>query len=142
MAQIHRIVGGVAGLGGTLGARMFLDEPGADRFSQPSVMYGLGTGALATALWGIDTTGTVNLDSTLVRGTSDFFASHAATALPAGGASALLPKTGNSGGGGDSQSLSSFFNEQAAGQGSRAMTNGGQDMGDYDTSGTDYADAN
>lgn len=142
MAQIHRIVGGVAGLGGTLGARMFLDEPGADRFQQPSVMYGLGTGALATALWGLDTTGTFNLDSNLVRGTSDFFATHAATALPAGGASALLPKTGNTGGGGNSQSLSSFFNDGQSQMGSRAMTNGGQDMADYDTSGADYADAN
>lgn len=122
MAQIHRIAGGIAGLGGTLAARLTLDEAGKDRFKQPSVMYGLGTGIAATALYGLDTTGTVNLDATLINGTADFFTAHAATALPAGGASAILPKTGNSSGSGASQSLSEFFNSSSGS--SNAMNNG------------------
>lgn len=141
MAQIHRIAGGVAGLGGTLAARMFLDEAGADRFRQPSVMYGLGTGGVATALWGLDATGTFDLDMNILQGTSDFFASHAATALPAGGASALLPKTGNTGGNGGSQSLSEFFNE-AGGNGARRLTDGQGGDGGSNYGGPEYAEAN
>jgi len=124
MAQIHRIAGGIAGLGGTLAARLTLDEAGKNRFQQPSVMYGLGTGVAATALWGLDTTGTVNLDQTLIDGTADFFTAHAATALPAGGASAILPKTGNSSGSGASQSLSEFFNGNSGGGTGNAMGGG------------------
>lgn len=133
MAQIHRIAGAIAGLGGTLASRLTLDEAGKDRFQQPSVLYGLGTGAGATALYVLDTTGTVNLDRTLIDGTADFFTAHAATALPAGGASAILPKTGNSSGNGGSQSLSEFFNGNSGG-GSSGMSNSGDYMMNNDYS--------
>jgi hypothetical protein len=141
MAQIHRIAGGVAGLGGTLAARRTHDEASKDTFEQPSVLYGLGTGVAATALWGIDTAGILSLDQTLVNGTADFFTAHAASALPAGGASALLPKSGNSSGNGGSQSLSSFFNNTSGGASTVStsrMSNGSSS--DY-MSANDYGEA-
>lgn len=86
MAQLspQRIGGGAFGLGGTLAARQFFDEPGQDRLTQPSVLFGAGTGLLAGALWFTDI-------DTPVLGDS-FWASHALTSLPTAAFFAAFPK--------------------------------------------------
>jgi hypothetical protein len=81
----QRVAGGAFGAGGTLGARQILDEPGQNRYTQPSVLFGLGTGVLAGALWYTD------VETPVV--TDDFWASHAMTALPSGALSLLFPKS-------------------------------------------------
>jgi len=84
MAQLQRFAGGGFGLGGTLAARQFMDEPGQSRLKQPSVLFGAGTGALASLLYLVD------VDTPLI--TDDFWASHAITSLPAGLFFAAFPK--------------------------------------------------
>jgi len=85
MATLQRVAGGGFGLGGTLAARQFVDEPGNSRFTQPSALFGLGTGALALGMWYVD------IDVPLLA--DDFWASHAITSIPAGMVSVLFPKT-------------------------------------------------
>lgn len=87
MATLQRVAGGGFGLGGTLAARQFLDEPGNSRFTQPSALFGLGTGALALGLWYVD--------RDLLLG-DDFWASHAITSIPSGLVSVLFPKKAGS----------------------------------------------
>lgn len=87
MATLQRVAGGGFGLGGTLAARQFLDEPGNSRFTQPSALFGLGTGALALGLWYVDVD--------LLLG-DDFWASHAITSIPSGLVSVLFPKKAGS----------------------------------------------
>jgi len=84
MADLQRYGGGAFGLGGTLAARQYLDEPSGNRFTQPSVLFGLGTGALAAGLYLAD------IQTPVVR--DEFWASHAITALPTGGFYAAFPK--------------------------------------------------
>jgi hypothetical protein len=84
MARIQQFGGGAAGVGGTLAARQLLDEPGQNRLTQPSVLYGLGTGALASVLWFTDIETPVLAD--------EFWASHAMTSIPAGLFNAVFPK--------------------------------------------------
>lgn len=87
MAELQRYAGGGFGLGGTLAARQFFDETGGNRFMQPSVMFGLGTGALASALYLTD------IDTPVIE--DDFWAAHAITALPSGAFFAAFPKKRN-----------------------------------------------
>lgn len=77
MARLQQIAGGAFGAGGTIGARQFLDQPGQSRFTQPSVLFGLGTGALASVLW------FTGLDSVTPLA-DEFWGSHALSSLPAG----------------------------------------------------------
>lgn len=87
MAQLQRFAGGGFGLGGTLAARQFFDEAGQSRFMQPSVMFGLGTGALASALYLTD------IETPFIG--DDFWASHAITSVPAGAFFLAFPKKAN-----------------------------------------------
>lgn len=87
MATLQRYAGGGVGLGGTLAARQFLDEPGQNRFMQPSVLFGLGTGALASALWYTD------IDTPIIK--DDFWVSHALTSIPTGAFFAAFPQKAN-----------------------------------------------
>lgn len=82
--RVQQFAGGGAGLGGTLAIRQYMDEPGQGRLMQPSVLYGLGTGVLASAMWWAD------IDVPLIA--DEFWASHAMTALPSGMFMAAFPK--------------------------------------------------
>lgn len=82
--NVQRAAGGGAGLGGTLAARQFLDEPGQTRLRQPSVLFGLGTGLLGAALWYTD------IDTPVVD--DDFWISHAMTSVPTAAFFAAFPK--------------------------------------------------
>lgn len=87
MARLQQFAGGAFGAGGTIATREVFGEAGTSRFRQPSVLFGLGTGAAAAALWWTNKTGrfeTPVLDES-------FWGSHAATALPAGALYAALP---------------------------------------------------
>lgn len=90
MATLKTVAGGGLGAGGTVLARTQLDDPSRDRYTQPSVLYGLGTGLLASGLFMADNVGV--LDAPLG---SDFWASHAITATPAGVFSAAFPVSPN-----------------------------------------------
>lgn len=110
MAQLQRFVGGGTGLGGSLASRQFFDEPGQNRFLQPSVIYGLGTGVLAGTLWWTD------IDTPVIE--DDFWASHALTAIPTGAFFAAFPKRSN-------QTTAQQVREALVGGGSRGRTGGG-----------------
>jgi len=84
MARLQQYAGGAFGAGGTISARQFLDEAGQNRLTQPSVLFGLGTGVLAGALWFTDVETPVFRD--------EFWASHAMTAIPTGAFYAAFPK--------------------------------------------------
>jgi hypothetical protein len=85
MASLQRYAGGAAGIGGAIAMRQFLDEPGQSRFTQPSVLYGLGTGLAAGGLYLTDA---VDLP---VLG-DGFLAAHAIGATPAGLFYSAFPK--------------------------------------------------
>lgn len=85
MATLQRYVGGATGLGSTIGARQFLDEPGQNRFTQPSVLLGGVSGIGAGALYVTDAVELPLLSD-------DFLASHAITALPTAAFYAAFPK--------------------------------------------------
>lgn len=84
MATIMRYAGGAFGLGGSIALRQRFDSPGQGRLRQPSVLFGLGTGAVASAIY------LTGFDTPVVG--SDFWASHALTSLPAGAFFAAFPK--------------------------------------------------
>lgn len=86
MATLQRYVGGATGLGSTIGARQFLDEPGQNRFTQPSVLLGGLSGVGAGALYVTDA-----VEVPFVS--DDLLASHAITALPTAAFYAAFPKT-------------------------------------------------
>lgn len=86
MATLEKAAGGVAGGGGTVALRQFLDKPTNTWWKQPSVMYGLGTGLLGAGVWWAGNNRMINVPMSA----SDFFGGHAATALPAGLISAFL----------------------------------------------------
>jgi len=90
MARLQQTAGGAFGLGGTLAARQFLDQPGQNRFTQPSVLFGLGTGVLASALWytGLDTVTPLS---------DEFWGSHAMSSIPTGMFFLAFPKQANQG---------------------------------------------
>jgi len=83
MANVQRLGGGAFGFGGTAAARQFFDEPGQKRYLQPSVLFGLGSGTVASGLYLAD------IDTPLQDG---FWAAHAITAIPTGLFSLVFPK--------------------------------------------------
>lgn len=88
MARIQELGGAATGIGGTVALRQIADTPDGSRYRQPSVLYGLGTGLLASGMYFADQFGFVNtpmVDSSL-------FATHAMTATPSGMFSAAFPK--------------------------------------------------
>jgi len=87
MAQLQRFGGGAFGAGGTIAIRETLDEPSDSRWTQPSVLFGLGTGALATGLWYTNKT---RRFETPVLG-EEFWGAHALTSIPSGLLYAALP---------------------------------------------------
>lgn len=118
MAQLQRFAGGGTGLGGSLAARQFLDEPGQNRFLQPSVIYGLGTGALASALWYTD------IDTPVID--DDFWVSHALTSVPTGAFFAAFPRRAN-------QTTAQQVREALSGGGGMGGGDGGNGNGDANT---------
>lgn len=97
--------GGAVGLGTTVGLRQFVDvqdgtdvaivgQPGSlmHRLTRPSSAYGLGVGGLSGLLW------VMGVGPDWLQ---DLYLGHAATAIPAGAASAAVPRTAAGGGSGD-----------------------------------------
>mgnify|MGYP000102451346 CR=1 FL=1 len=87
MARLQQFAGGAFGAGGTIAIRETLGGPDYTRWRQPSVLFGLGTGALATGLWYTNKSGRFE---TPVLG-EDFWGAHALTSVPAGLLYAALP---------------------------------------------------
>lgn len=87
MARLQQFAGGALGAGGTIAVRETLGAPDYGRWRQPSVLFGLGTGALATGLWYTNRSGRFE---TPVVG-EDFWGAHALTSVPAGLLYAALP---------------------------------------------------
>lgn len=103
-SNLPLVGGGAVGVGGPATLREFADiqdgqpfsligDPGTTvgRLTRPSVAYGLGAGAL---------TGVLYLGGLGPGALEDFYLAHTLTALPAGAASAALPKEAQNGGGG------------------------------------------
>jgi hypothetical protein len=91
MSRLQQFGGGAFGAGGTIAAREFADEPGDSRFAQPSVLFGLGTGTLAAALYAGHRLG--RIETPVLE--EDFWGAHALTALPTGAFYAAFPKQAN-----------------------------------------------
>lgn len=135
MARLEQFAGGAAGAGGTIAMRQFVDEPGTSRLRQPSALYGLGTGALAGALWYTD------FDVPFLG--DDFWASHAISALPTGMLMAAFPRQAGQTTtesvrealpsliGGGSSSGGSGRQRQASGQSATVEVTGGSSGGGY-----------
>jgi hypothetical protein len=85
MASLQRYAGGAAGIGGAIALRQFLDESGQSRFTQPSVLFGLGTGLAAGGLYLTDAVDVPVLGD-------GFLAAHAIGATPVGLFYSVFPK--------------------------------------------------
>lgn len=97
------LAGGVVGVGAPVALRETVDVRGGQEFSlvgeqgsmlarltRPSVAWGLGVGGVTGLLWLMDMGG---------RPLKDFYLTHSLTAIPAGAASALMPREASGGGG-------------------------------------------
>ena len=154
MATLEQLSGGVLGVGGTVALREFADiengqerhfmgAPGSveARLTTPSAAFGLGSGALAGALWYADKNRIA--DTTPFGVDRSLWASWAVTALASGVTTAIFPKHGSgSTGGASSQSVSSSMAPADT-----APAGGGSDSsGDYapagGNSGSQYSPSN
>lgn len=100
MARLESYAGGVTGVGGTVALRQTMDKKGGllgdpgsllDRLTRPSVIYGVGTGALAGGLYWMDENR--RADTTPFGIDNTFWGTHALTGVTSGTVSALLPAT-------------------------------------------------
>jgi len=87
MAQVG---GATFGAGGTLLAYHYMDQPGGDRFTQPSVMYGVGLGAAGGVAWWLSRSGMYHLGPAVESGLGAF----ALSGISAGLIALAIPKKG------------------------------------------------
>lgn len=134
MAMLQPAAGGVLGVGGTVALREMFDQDGGlmgdqgtllDRVTRPSVIYGVGSGAVAGALWYLDDSRMMN--TTLGPIDNSLYATYSLTGVSSGAASALFPvdASGSPSNGGNEGNEQSF---------TMTRSNGAEDLADAEGS--------
>lgn len=150
MARLEAATGGTLGIGGTVAVREIYDHNGGlygaagsimDRLTRPSVVFGVGSGLVASGLWYLDDQNI--MDTTPFGVSNDLWGVYGLTATASGAGSALVPASTSSSSASTSTATAEMTNsanayqDQSSSQSSQSNTN----SSNYAAAGGDMAEA-